>query len=64
MGITISEEELDTCKRLLRPAYVALALTNDLFSWEKEYDVTTRKDLEHVSTRYRYVYSHAIYIRF
>ena len=42
MGITIPEEELELCAQLMRPAWIAAGLTNDLFSWEKEYDVAER----------------------
>ncbi|RBA20604.1 hypothetical protein FPRO05_08051 [Fusarium proliferatum] len=36
MGLTIPDEEYDLCMSLARPGYVALGLTNDLYSWEKE----------------------------
>jgi fusicocca-2,10(14)-diene synthase len=36
MGLTIPEHEMSLCKELDRPAWEALALTNDLYSWEKE----------------------------
>lgn len=36
MGLTIPDNELKPCMKLARPGYIALALTNDLFSWEKE----------------------------
>lgn len=38
MGLTIPEDEMSLCKTLDRPAWEALALTNDLYSWEKERD--------------------------
>lgn len=38
MGITIPDEEMDLCKRLGRPTWEALVLTNDLYSWPKERD--------------------------
>lgn len=38
MGLTIPEHEMSICKELDRPAWEALALTNDLYSWEKERD--------------------------
>ena len=38
MALTIPENEMDLCKHLARPAFVAISLTNDLFSWEKERD--------------------------
>lgn len=36
MALTITPGEYDLCMRLARPGYVALALTNDLYSWKKE----------------------------
>jgi hypothetical protein len=42
MGITIPEKEADICAKLMRPAWVAAGLTNDLFSWEKEYAAAIR----------------------
>lgn len=36
MALTIPAEEYDLCMKLARPGYVALALTNDLYSWKKE----------------------------
>jgi len=36
MGLTIPDEEYDLCSELAKPAYAALGLTNDLYSWEKE----------------------------
>ncbi|EED22796.1 conserved hypothetical protein [Talaromyces stipitatus ATCC 10500] len=38
MGLTIPEHEMSLCKELDQPAWEALALTNDLYSWEKERD--------------------------
>lgn len=36
MGLTIPDDFYDSCMQFARPGYIALALTNDLFSWEKE----------------------------
>ncbi|KAM7190054.1 Isoprenoid synthase domain containing protein [Naviculisporaceae sp. PSN 640] len=36
MALTIAPEEYQLCMKLARPCYVALALTNDLYSWTKE----------------------------
>lgn len=47
MGISVPEEEMDMCKRLTRPAWIHLGLTNDLYSWEKEY----KASLEHGQTQ-------------
>lgn len=46
MGITLAKEEMDTCERLLRPAWIVMVLTNDLFSWEKEYDAAIEMGLK------------------
>lgn len=42
LGLTISKEEMDICSRLTRPAWIVVGLTNDLVSWEKEYEAATR----------------------
>ncbi|KAK0614967.1 isoprenoid synthase domain-containing protein [Bombardia bombarda] len=36
MGLTIPDKDYGLCMELARPGYVVLALTNDLYSWEKE----------------------------
>lgn len=40
MAITIPDHEMDTCDELTRYAWLAAALTNDLVSWQKEYDAS------------------------
>ncbi|KAI5866412.1 terpenoid synthase [Durotheca rogersii] len=42
MALSIPPEEHDLCMELARPAYIALGLTNDLFSWEKEREAARR----------------------
>ena len=42
MALTIPEEESELCAQLMRPAWIAAGLTNDLFSWEKEYQAAMR----------------------
>ncbi|KAG8526296.1 uncharacterized protein KY384_000289 [Bacidia gigantensis] len=42
LGITIPEAEIETCKQLTRPAWIVCGLTNDLVSWDKEYDEAVR----------------------
>ena len=42
MAITIPEEEMDSCRELMRYAWMAAGLTNDLFSWQKEYEASRR----------------------
>lgn len=39
---------MDLCKQLVRPAFAALSLTNDLFSWEKERDAAEKHGQPHV----------------
>ena len=48
MELTIPEGEMDLCKRLVRPAFAALGLTNDLFSWDKERDAAKERGQPHV----------------
>lgn len=36
MALTIPDDEYESCMMMARPAYAALGLTNDLYSWEKE----------------------------
>ena len=48
MALTIPEKEMDLCKRLVRPAFVAISLTNDLFSWEKERDTARQNGQPHI----------------
>ena len=48
MGLTIPYEELELSKQLARPGFVALSLTNDLYSWNKERDAAKRDGLDHV----------------
>jgi Terpene synthase family 2, C-terminal metal binding len=42
MGITIPDEEMEICQQLCYPAWVCAGLTNDLFSWQKEYEAAAR----------------------
>ena len=37
-GLTIPDEEADICRQLMTPTWVAASLTNDLFSFQKEYN--------------------------
>ncbi|KAL9036941.1 MAG: hypothetical protein Q9214_005915 [Letrouitia sp. 1 TL-2023] len=48
MALTIPEHEMDLCRELVRPAFAALSLTNDLFSWEKERDAARANGQPHV----------------
>lgn len=42
MAITIPEDEMGLSSQLLRPGWIALGLSNDFFSWEKEREAATR----------------------
>ncbi|KAL9022391.1 MAG: hypothetical protein Q9185_000432 [Variospora sp. 1 TL-2023] len=48
IALTIPEEEMEECKQLVQPAFAAISLTNDLFSWEKERDVAKDGGQTHV----------------
>ncbi|KAK8084701.1 terpenoid synthase [Apiospora hydei] len=48
MALTIPEEDLQECMELARPAYAALALTNDLYSWDKERKAAEETDQDYV----------------
>lgn len=48
MGITIPEEETELCRELMRPAWIAVGLQNDLYSWPKEKEVADRNGHTHV----------------
>ena len=48
MGLTIPEHEMETCSELTKPAFIVLALTNDIFSWEKEYQDAQACASDHV----------------
>ena len=48
MALTIPDEEMDLCKRLNGPTWAALALTNDLYSWEKERDAAQEASAPYV----------------
>lgn len=48
MGLTIPTEEMALCNELMRPAFAAITLTNDLFSWEKEHEAAQKAGESHV----------------
>lgn len=48
MALTIPENETELCMELARPAYVALGLVNDLYSWEKEREESLRMGQDYV----------------
>ena len=43
MALTITEDERKLIMPITAPAFVSLALTNDFFSWQKEYDQFKRE---------------------
>jgi hypothetical protein len=47
-AITIPEEEMGICAELVAPAVTAASLTNDLFSYEKEYEAAQVSELPDV----------------
>ncbi|KAH8882985.1 terpenoid synthase [Thozetella sp. PMI_491] len=47
-AITIPEDQMSICAELVLPAVVAASLTNDLFSYEKEYEAAQAAGLPHV----------------
>ena len=48
MGISIPKEELDLCHELANTAYLNLGLTNDLYSWQKEYETSVAMGQDYV----------------
>ena len=48
MAITIPEQDIVLCRQLTRSAYIALTLQNDIYSYEKELDLSKRKGRETV----------------
>ncbi|KAK3337581.1 isoprenoid synthase domain-containing protein [Cercophora scortea] len=48
MGLTIPDDEYQLCMELARPGYVALGLTNDLYSWDKERQAAERQGQDYV----------------
>jgi hypothetical protein len=47
-ALTIPEHELSQCEKLVLPAVVAASLTNDLFSYDKEYEAAKAAGLSNV----------------
>jgi ophiobolin F synthase len=48
-ALTIPENELAICEELVLPAIVAASLTNDLYSYEKEFRGAQRAGNSHVT---------------
>ncbi|KIK55687.1 hypothetical protein GYMLUDRAFT_47648 [Collybiopsis luxurians FD-317 M1] len=48
LGLKIKGHEMDKYRELTRSAYFALVLQNDLYSWEKEYEVAKRYNLSRI----------------
>ena len=47
MALTISEDEKELMRPVAAPAYACIALANDFFSWQKEYDDFTYQSKSH-----------------
>lgn len=48
MGLHIPDHETDTCRNLMAPAWIAVGLQNDLYSWPKERYAAQRRGDDHV----------------
>ena len=48
MNLAIPEHEMDLCKQLGKPAWAAVVLTNDIYSWAKEREAAARAGDTHV----------------
>ena len=48
LGLTIPQSEVETCMHLARPAYEALSLVNDIYSWPKERADAAMSGQDHV----------------
>ena len=46
MAITIPEQDIVLCRHLTRSAYIAFTLQNDIYSYEKELNLSKRKGRE------------------
>ena len=48
MNLAIPDQEMDLCKQLGKPAWAAVVLTNDIYSWEKEREAAAKAGASHV----------------
>lgn len=48
MALHIPAHETEICRKLMAPAWIAVGLQNDLWSWPKEKDEAERKGEDHV----------------
>lgn len=48
LGLHIPENELELCRKLTAPAWISVALQNDLWSWPKERDAAEKLGQTHV----------------
>ena len=48
MALSVSDKELAVCERLMLPAWIAAALQNHIFSWEKERDAAKKANSENI----------------
>lgn len=44
MALRLTKEEMEVYREIARPAWNSVVLTNDLFSWQKEYDALPQDD--------------------
>lgn len=48
LALTIPEDEYELCHELAKPGYIAMALANDLYSWDKERAAAKEAGQDHV----------------
>lgn len=48
MNLVIPDREMELCKQLGKPAWAAVCLTNDIYSWEKEREAAAKTGASHV----------------
>jgi hypothetical protein len=48
LGLHIPGDEIDLCRELTLPAWIAIGLQNDLWSWPKERDTAEKQGKDHV----------------
>ncbi|EME87121.1 uncharacterized protein MYCFIDRAFT_132843 [Pseudocercospora fijiensis CIRAD86] len=48
MALHIPDHEMEACHRLMEPAWVAVGLANDVFSWPKERDANQKSGRSHI----------------
>ncbi|KAK6213609.1 fusicoccadiene synthase [Colletotrichum tabaci] len=48
LSLRIPDHEMDLCRKLMAPAWIAVGLQNDLWSWPKERDAAEKQGKDHV----------------